>query len=437
MTTEKNTKKTTTKRTSKKTSAEVSTETILESPPVETVAESTPIETVTETPPVETPTEEKSKSEKGKRTSKKTTAKVADQTPVETPPVETPAETTPAETALENSPAETPAETTPVVAEEKSKSEKGKRTSKKTTTKVADQTSIETPPVETPIETTAIVETVTETTAIVETPTVVESKIDPVTSDNNSTESKIDPVTSDNNSTETPSDQPKAKERIHPIPPPSEEKQYRAIGLIKGLYLPSAEQFTRGILLTSDQSLIDCVLLGKMMSLAKNHLPLEQPHLWVVYPRTRKEDGNLHCQVVGVWEPEKLHPDQNAEFEVNDNYFSLRGEVIYQMRDEEKIVVKIRQKPRKPDERMKFFKVTLRGLAEGKLISHFVEFDLERKGNELWITGSKDIGFAQKKKPFSKKPFKGKGKEGYKKPFPNPGGEKAPRPIITKKPNLE
>src|SRR4028118_205822 len=102
-------------------------------------------------------------------------------------------------------------------------------------------------------------------------------------------------------------------QRQQPIPPPSEPMQYRAIGLVRGQYMPSAEQLTRGTLLASDGTLIDAVLLGRVMSLVKNHLSLDQSHLWVVYPRSRQEDGNLHVQIVGVWEPEKLHQTRSTE----------------------------------------------------------------------------------------------------------------------------
>lgn len=94
-----------------------------------------------------------------------------------------------------------------------------------------------------------------------------------------------------------------------PIPPASEPMQYRAIGLIRGKYMPSEEQFTRGNLLTDDGTEVDAVLLGRVMSLVKKHIDLDEPHLWVVYPRTRNKDSQLHAQIVGVWEPEKLNRD--------------------------------------------------------------------------------------------------------------------------------
>ena len=175
--------------------------------------------------------------------------------------------------------------------------------------------------------------------------------------------------------------------REQPIPPPSEPTQYRAIGLIRGCYHASDEQFTQGTLITKDGVELNAVLLGRIMSLVKNHLDLEKEHLWVVYPRTRQENDALHLQIVGVWEPENLAkyeldedaPDPTARklhnssvvsdngsvastiqpkpsSAVPDGGFSVRGEVVYQSFDERSLVVKIKQAPRKPTDKAKYFK---------------------------------------------------------------------------------
>ena len=217
-------------------------------------------------------------------------------------------------------------------------------------------------------------------------------------------------------------------QRQQPIPPPSEPMQYRAIGLIRGQYMPSAEQLTRGTLLAADGTLIDAVLLGRVMSLVKNHLSLDQPHLWVVYPRSRQEDGNLHVQIVGVWEPEKLQktppkqptpedaapetPEEETPTElsqpevspiVQDGYFSIRGEVIYQSREEDQVIVKIKQAPRKEEEKTKFFKLKLKGvLGENKVIGHFWDLHVQLQANTLLIQEANDIGLL----PLKKRPKK-------------------------------
>lgn len=246
-------------------------------------------------------------------------------------------------------------------------------------------------------------------------------------------------------------------QRQQPIPPPSEPRQFRAIGLIRGQYMPSAEQLTRGTLLAADGTLIDAVLLGRVMSLVKNHLSLDQPHLWVVYPRSRQEDGNLHVQIVGVWEPEKLHRTESSEASstdteevdseqapsppesetspdisepdvprvLNDGYFSIRGEVIYYAREEEQVVVKIKQSPRKEADKIKFFKLKLKGALGERVVGHFWDFHIQLQGSTLAIQEANDIGLmpAKKRPKGGKKPFNKKQKR--------PDGK---RPVSTQRP---
>jgi hypothetical protein len=195
------------------------------------------------------------------------------------------------------------------------------------------------------------------------------------------------------------------------------------------------DQFTQGVLLSADGTPIDAVLLGRIMSLVKNHLNLDQEHLWVVYPRTRQQDSNLHAQIVGVWEPETLSQkssesknsdDQDASTvqtdygDVEDDYFSVRGEVIYQSLDPANVIVKIKQAPRKPNDSPKFFKLKLNGTLEGKAVGHFWDFHVRRQENSLTIEQAKDIGLLPPKKN-PKKPFgKGGNKRfggGGKRPF--------------------
>ena len=99
--------------------------------------------------------------------------------------------------------------------------------------------------------------------------------------------------------------------RQHPISPVTEPMQYRAIGVVRGTYVPAdPEQLTRGVIQTEDGSEIDAVVLGRVLTLMRRHLDLSKPHLWVAYPRFRDPD-QLHLQLVGVWEPSTLSPDES------------------------------------------------------------------------------------------------------------------------------
>jgi hypothetical protein len=210
-----------------------------------------------------------------------------------------------------------------------------------------------------------------------------------------------------------------------PIPAPSEPMQYRAIGLVRGTYTPSEEQFTRGVMLTDDGTEVEAVLLGRVMSLVKNHLALEKEHLWVVYPRTRDREGLLHLQVVGVWEPENLSQstdddDDAAETEVayqpsdevEGNQFSIRGEIVFYSEEEKKTVVKITQTTRKKqDTEPKAFKLNLEGVLPGiKTIGYFWDLSVMRVDQALTIQSGSVIAIVPpQKNPFKRRRFMGGG----------------------------
>ncbi|NEO84655.1 MAG: hypothetical protein F6J87_10435 [Spirulina sp. SIO3F2] len=248
--------------------------------------------------------------------------------------------------------------------------------------------------------------------------------------------------------TVVPEASPPKLQRTQPIPPPSEPRQYRAIGLVRGKYVPSEEQPTKGNLVTEDGAEIDAVLLGRVISLVKNHLSLEEPHLWVVYPRTRQEEESLHMQIVGVWEPEKLQaenppPEPEAETAqplMDDGYFSIRGEAVFYSAEKKTVIVKIQQLAKNPDEKRKSFKLHLQGELSGdRPVGHFWDLHLIRQGNQLQIQTAEDFGFIPKRRkkfikkggrggggaPHSRKPVK---RIGSKRPIPNSANSGADRP---------
>lgn len=251
-------------------------------------------------------------------------------------------------------------------------------------------------------------------------------------------------------------------DRQQPIPPPSEPMQYRAIGLVRARYQASDEHFTQGMLCTSDGVEFNAVLLGRIMSLVKNHLDLEKEHLWVVYPRTRQENDTLHLQIVGVWEPESLAKTSTAENQTDsesqklqtsdeslvdeskeatslpapsshipDGGFSVRGEVVYQSFDEKSLVVKIKQAPRKPNDKPKYFKLKLRGVLTTKAVGKFWDFQAKREADGLVIETAEAIADLPKKR---RPPFKGGGGPrgaggGGRRPFPPRRPGETPRPV--------
>ena len=308
--------------------------------------------------------------------------------------------------------------------------------------------------------------------------------------------------------------------RQQPISPPSEPMQYRAIGLIRGYFRPSEEQFNRGNLVTEDEVAINAVLLGRVTSLIKKHLDLDKPHLWVVYPRTRDktEDSeiDLHVQIVGVWEPETLNqPDQpsneaeseaavveseaaatgeskvavveseaaaaatveseaaataeteaatgesegeseaaatgeseaateestiiqdagsstqakdsSSPFDVNgselllqDDYFSIRGEVINYSEEGKQIVIKILQGAKRPSDDAKSFKLMIQGVLTGKTVGYFWDLDVQRQSRSLVLQAASPIGAVPPKKRAKKKSGFRSGASGGRNQRPKP-----------------
>jgi hypothetical protein len=227
--------------------------------------------------------------------------------------------------------------------------------------------------------------------------------------------------------------------RQHPISPVTEPTQYRAIGVVRGRFEPvDSDQLTRGVIHTADGSELEAVVLGRLLTLMRRHLDLAVPHLWVVYPRCR-EEGKLHLQMVGVWEPSTLspvaaevtaaqptpevpprsakppaatagpgmstkatarasavisepsseHPPAAAEphdaLPEGDDYFSVRGELIFTRPETGDLVVKVRQQPRADGSRPTPFKLQLRGEIPLEHLRHFVALDMRRQGQQLCL----------------------------------------------------
>ena len=186
----------------------------------------------------------------------------------------------------------------------------------------------------------------------------------------------------------------------HPIPSVTDPLQYRAIGMVRGIYRPQDDDnFTRGTLVDSQGNEIDSVLLGRVITLISKHVSLEKPHLWVVYPRCRNNQ-NLHLQISGIWEPSTLKKDlvqkdglsgqpiskvDQDDLLEGDDYFSIRGELIFTKPEDKEIVIKIRQKPRNQKKKALPFKITLKGELPMNYLKHFVSLNVRRFGYHLLV----------------------------------------------------
>jgi len=180
----------------------------------------------------------------------------------------------------------------------------------------------------------------------------------------------------------------------NPIPKVTNQLQHRAIGIINGKFIPhDSEQLNRGILTDNKGEKIETVVLGKALSLLKKYIDLKKSYFWIVYPKN-KNTQNLHLQVAGIWDPYQLNDFSNdssktnfskllEELNLKDNYFSVRGELVYVNSQKKEVVIKIRSSSKLQNLKNKNFKLVLKGELSIELINSFVSLDVTRDGNSL------------------------------------------------------
>ena len=194
----------------------------------------------------------------------------------------------------------------------------------------------------------------------------------------------------------------------NPIPQVTNKLQYRAIGIINGKFTPhDGKQLNRGFLIDNKGEKIETVILGKALSLLKKHIDLKKSYYWVVYPKN-KNTQNLHLQVAGIWDPINLNDFPNKslktnfsklleELDLKDNYFSVRGELVFVNTQKKEIVIKICSAVKSKNLKNKNFKIVIKGEISLELLHSFVSLDINRNGNSLEL-----IKFEVIEKNFSK-----------------------------------
>ena len=180
----------------------------------------------------------------------------------------------------------------------------------------------------------------------------------------------------------------------NPIPKVTNQLQFRAIGIVNGKFTPlSSEQINRGFLIDNKDEKIETVVLGKALSLLKKHIDLKKSYYWIVYPKN-KNTQNLHLQVAGIWDPYQLNDFPNdssktnvskllEELDLKDNYFSVRGELVFVNTQKKEIVIKICTNLKSKKLKNKNFKLAIKGELSLELLHSFVNLDINRDGNSL------------------------------------------------------
>ena len=182
----------------------------------------------------------------------------------------------------------------------------------------------------------------------------------------------------------------------NPIPTVTNKLQYRAIGIVNGKYIPhDSEHLNRGYLNDNNGEKIETVVLGKALSLLKKHIDLKKSYFWIVYPKN-KNTQNLHLQIAGVWDPYQLNgfPNDSSkpnfsklleELDLKDNYFSVRGELVFVNTKKKEVVIKICSASKMENLKNRNFKLVIKGELSLELLNSFVSLDVLRDGNSLKI----------------------------------------------------
>ena len=179
-----------------------------------------------------------------------------------------------------------------------------------------------------------------------------------------------------------------------PIQKVTNKLQSRAIGIVNGVYNPhDKEILNRGTLIDKQGEKIETVVLGKALSLIKKYIDLKKSYFWIVYPKN-KNTQNLHLQISGVWDPYELNEIENQnskrnnlevleEFNLTDNYFSIRGELVYINTEKKEFIIKICSSNKSNKLKNNNFKLVIEGELSLDILRNFLSLEVVREGTTL------------------------------------------------------
>ena len=176
-----------------------------------------------------------------------------------------------------------------------------------------------------------------------------------------------------------------------PIPKVTNKKQFRAIGIVCGVYKPHVSNLlNKGFIEDSNGFKIDAVVLGKALPIIKKFINFENKYFWIVYPRN-KDSNNIHLQIVGIWDPSNFQDNADysihktrdllISFDLKDNLFSIRGKLIFVNIKEKELIIKICPS----NQKNKSFKISVKGEISMNYINSFVSLEVMRIENSLFL----------------------------------------------------
>ena len=179
-----------------------------------------------------------------------------------------------------------------------------------------------------------------------------------------------------------------------PIPKVTNNKQFRAIGIVFGMYKPNDNNLpNKGFIEDPNGLNIDAVVLGKALPLIKKFINFENKYYWIVYPRNKNSD-NIHLQIAGIWDPNNFkNNDENIKkthdlllsLDLKDNLFSIRGKLIFINTQEKDLIIKMCPSRQNKNKKNKSFKIFVKGEISMKYINSFVSLEVIRKDNTLFM----------------------------------------------------
>ena len=176
-----------------------------------------------------------------------------------------------------------------------------------------------------------------------------------------------------------------------PIPKVSNKKQFRAIGIVCGMYKPhESNLINKGFIEDSNGLKIDAVVLGKALPVIRKFINFEKQYFWIVYPRN-KDSNNIHLQIAGIWDPSNFKNVDNYKInkthdlllslDLKDNLFSIRGKLIFINSQEKELIIRICPS----NQKNKAFKILVKGEISMKHINSFVSLEVIRRENSLFL----------------------------------------------------
>ena len=180
-----------------------------------------------------------------------------------------------------------------------------------------------------------------------------------------------------------------------PIPKVSNKNQFRAIGIVFGMYKPyENNSLNKGSIIDSNGLNIDTVVLGKALPIIKKFINFEKQYYWIVYPRN-KDSNKIHLQIAGVWDPNnfKNNDDENLKethnlllsLDLKDNLFSIRGKLIFINIQDKELIIKICPSNKIKKQKSKAFKILVKGEMSMSYLNSFVSLEVIRKENALFM----------------------------------------------------